>query len=76
MNLVWLFEYLIKEHIGKQKMVNDRFTIFILPLPANIETINVVMQDAVIDKYVLTMALVCPSSTAVALLNDGYICKC
>jgi hypothetical protein len=46
-----------------------------LPLPTNIDTINVVMQEAVIDKYVLTIARVWPSSLAVAELNDGYNVK-
>ena len=47
------------------------FTIFSLPLPTKIETIKVVIHDDAKDKYVLTIALVWPSSTAVAELNDG-----
>jgi hypothetical protein len=53
-------------------MLRLEFTIFNLPFPTNIDTINVVMQEAVIDKYVFTIALVWPSSLAVAELNDGF----
>ncbi len=40
-------------------------------MPTNNEIINVAMHEAVIDKYVLTTALIWPSSAAVAELNDG-----
>ena len=42
-----------------------------LPLPTIDEMINVVIQEAVIEMYVLMIALNCPSSTATAELNDG-----
>ena len=35
------------------------------------ETRNVVIQDPIIERYVFTIALVWPSSRAVAELNDG-----
>ena len=37
----------------------------------NPETINVVTHEAEIAKYVLTIALIWPSSVAVAELNEG-----
>ena len=40
-------------------------------MPTKIETINVQMQDEANDKYVFIIALVCPSSLALAELNDG-----
>ncbi len=46
---------------------------FNFPFPTKIDTINVAMQEAVIERYVLTTALIWPSSTAVAELNEGYI---
>ncbi len=48
------------------------FTIFNLPLPTIVDIINVVTTDAAILRYVLMIALVWPSSTAVAELKDGY----
>jgi hypothetical protein len=44
---------------------------FNLPLPIKIETIKVVIQDEAKDKYVFIIALVCPSSLALAELKDG-----
>lgn len=44
---------------------------FNFPLPKNNEIINVVRTDAVMDKYVFTIALNWPSSLAVAELNEG-----
>jgi hypothetical protein len=45
------------------------------PLLTKVDTINVEIHEAVIDKYVFTIALVCPSSTANAELNDGFETK-
>ena len=46
-------------------------TIFSRPFPTNNEIMNVATHDDAIAKNVLTMALVCPSSTATAELKDG-----
>lgn len=46
-----------------------------LPLPTNIETIYVAMHEDIIDRYVFTIALNCPSSLAKAELYDGYVQK-
>lgn len=40
------------------KLILIKFTMFSLPFPTKIETKNVVMQDALIERYVLTMALI------------------
>ena len=37
------------------------------------DTINVQTHEAVIDRYVLIIALIRPSWLAVAELNDGYL---
>lgn len=47
------------------------YTILNFPRPTKTDTINVVKTEAVIDMYVLTMALIWPSSFAVAELKDG-----
>ena len=51
-------------------------TIFNFPLPTRVEIMNVVMHDDAMLRYVLTIALIWPSSLATAELNDGqYIHK-
>lgn len=48
---------------------------FNLPLSTMTEIINVVTQEAEMDMYVLTIALIFPSPWAVAELNEGLNCK-
>ena len=52
-----------------------RLTIFRRPFPSIDDTIKVVIHDAAILKTVLIIALLCPSSTATAELNDGLFVK-
>lgn len=44
---------------------------FNLPFPTKIETIKVEIHDEAKDKYVLIIALVCPSAIALAELKEG-----
>ena len=61
----------VNKIIERKKKKENFFTMFNLPLPTNDEIKNVAMHDEQILSKVLTIARVCPSSTAVAELNDG-----